>query len=124
MSKFRFSAKDFEIDVHHKSLTPFAAAVKANAKLDAHLKTLTKAYSSLPFPGLPCKTWSTSLECFKDDRHSDLNWATHTALLFDMEELKPRECSHEPDHQRVAVTGLYLCRKCGAKLKAKWKVVE
>lgn len=60
---------------------------------------------------------------------------THQAYLFDVQELAPKKCEHEPDYVTIqrahlARADVYdllsesKCAKCGVKLRAEWRVRE
>lgn len=54
---------------------------------------------------------------------------THTARLFNVQEIKKKECRHEPTHGIESIVEefngdfMFECR-CGAKLKANWTEVK
>lgn len=104
MSRFRFRPEMFDVLAFNG-----AAAAQANAALDEHLKGLVKVY------GIPlsnhCSTGFHEIKS-KDD--------THTALLWDLEELKPKECEHNA--LRQCGDGRMNCNDCGKVLE--YRLVE
>ena len=101
--KFRFTPEMFRsLD----SLANNTSAIEANAALDEHLKGLVKVHSEIDQ-----KTWTVfNGYC-----------TTHTAVLFDIEELKPKECEHVALSQ-YGHKGKFSCNDCGKILE--YKLVE
>lgn len=103
---------------------------------DTNIKFI--AYDSQKVDEYLDKLFKDAVEVFGDPTQS--KWTegypvkgdTHQALLINIEEIKPKECEHEPmfkcngidDHSNAFVFGRYECVKCGKKLKAKWEVTE
>lgn len=107
---FRFTARMFGGPLSLHSL-PDEAAEMANAKLDAHLATLPRAYLN--------KERATGL-WLGGEHPSKID--THTALLWGIEPVPVRQCAHTvvivtTDGSYAPLTG--ECRNCGARLKVK-----
>lgn len=107
MSRFRFTPEMFSMG---GALDNDDAAIQANAALDEYLKGLVRVYGDKDNPdsmfvfadGYPCE----------DD--------THTALLFNVEELKTKKCLHSS--LRTRHDGKLDCAECGKVLE--YKLVE
>jgi hypothetical protein len=104
--------------------SPTVAADLANAALDEYLETCSKIYGLRDDEG----DWIFGPDIAEGD--------THQACVFDLEEIKPKKCEHEPvteikNHTTVfkGLLGLsyfqeWTCSKCKAKLKINWQEVE
>ena len=91
-----------------------AFANMVNAKLRAWRDGLPKVHSN---EGCPDKFWGSTLE-IKD---------THTARIFDIEEIKPKECEHKEISLLFNQPEIeYYCANpdCGKRLKPNWTAVE
>lgn len=62
------------------------------------------------------------------DEEAGHPWATHQALLINIEELPNKECEHRPASEWTTTAGLMneqiyaaRCKSCGIKLKATWE---
>lgn len=95
MSKFKFTNKMFLND----AVNSHVAAKMANAALDEYLLTLKRVY------GVTFERDDLSLSFEKDEAD------THTALLWDLEEIKPEPCKHEVLHARW--DDKIDCKQCG-----------
>jgi len=84
-------------------------AIRANSRLAEMLKDAPVVYK---FEGL----WDE--HCSPVDKYK--------AFLVNIEELKPKECEHEPLTFGSVVSHAleYRCKQCGKPLKAKWQVAD
>lgn len=134
MSKLQFSSEDFwkeSDDIEKYYITPGFATMIANAKL-AEIKKAwlaeLKANATVVYGYLA----GNAEIMYGPNQHEE---STHRAYLIGIEEIKPKECEHEPLEAKVT-TGPYTlsvtfdystnskCKHCGVKLKAKWEPVE
>lgn len=102
MSKFRFTPKMFDTG---SNLVNEEYAQAANAALDEHLKGLQRVYHSR------YGQWH------EFGVTADF---TRSAYLFDIEELKPKECEHVALNVRGDLK--YVCNDCGKVLD--YRLVE
>lgn len=100
--KFRFTRDMFALATDQSC--EYAAAF-ANAALDEHLKGLERVY----------RLGDGSWRCYGFSNQFD-----KSALLFDVEELKPKECEHVALSRRH--DGLMHCNDCGKNLE--YRLVE
>lgn len=108
-SKKIFTAGDFE-QLHTVSVLHWPSEVAAGiANKIIESKLGPKVY------GMPGFVYSEKKQHSAD---------THTAYLFDIQELPKKECKHEPSVLSCmdAYAYLSICRHCGVKLTAKWEV--
>ena len=78
----------------------------ANRLLDEYVIRLPEVYNHRGSG----QGWSTRTE--RND--------THRARLWDMQELRPTVCEHEPSPVAEMTNQEYVCRHCGKRLKATW----
>ena len=107
--KFRFTHFMFSslpITRERDIMLPSKAADCANAALDEHLKLLPRVYGN-----------TRQLDVVPAPTASD----THAALLWDLEELKPKECEHVALSQ-YGHKGKFSCNDCGKVLE--YRLVE
>lgn len=125
--KFRFTTEMFEkyngTKMKDKSEMSLYAAKFANEILDEHLAALPKVY------GYSSGIEKGEMQMFTESAPVDV---THSAILFDIEELPKKACEHEPklflkfpgaEPNNIAHTagvGI-ICSKCGVRLKSKCK---
>lgn len=102
--KFRFDADLFCLG---DTGTDVCAARQANAALDEHLKTLKRVYNL----DNGCAVW------YEDY----IDGVKYSAYLFDVEELKPKECEHVALSQ-YGHKGKFSCSDCGKVLE--YRLVE
>ena len=104
-SKFRFTYEMFK-----PAINTYDMADQAQKALDAHLATLPKVYGFSSANGVN-GAWTTS----------EIN-ATHTAILFDIQEIEKKECDHEPVYvENKNRESWFECEYCGKSLKIeKW----
>lgn len=100
MSRFRFDLTMFSMG---SALDNHKAAKQANYALDKHLKGLEQVY--LHGDGSWCPFGVT-------------NQIHKTALLFNVEELKPKECEHI-NLKQYKDTQQFKCEDCGKQFVAK-----
>lgn len=103
MSRFRFDLNMFSMG---GALDNDEAARQANAALDEHLKGLKRVYNL----DNGCAVW------YEDY----IDGVKYSAYLFDVEELKPKECKHVALSRRH--DGLMHCNDCGKNLE--YRLVE
>lgn len=97
----KFKPEDFKW-LHTHSFKLSDVSDQANSLLQAHIATLPKVYGQ----NIGGAVWTMPPH--------DSN--THTALLWDIEEIEKKECKHLPwDFEHP------VCIHCGVKLKAKWE---
>lgn len=110
MSKFKFTSEMFFPEYH--LFTSEGAANKAQAALDKHLESLTKVYGYLDDPN---KRWVSREYRIPSD--------THQALLFSIEPIEKKKCSHEVIFDSDIG---YVCVHCEKTLKpiGGWEVAE
>lgn len=124
--KLEFKPSDFE-DCgpanHPGGVAEEKIASSANAALERMLSEATVVYSYRP-NNEAHHGWSP----VEDEDDAD----THRALLVNIEEIKPKECAHEPGEAtfipKTTSGGMRLeniiCRCCGIKLQARWEPAE
>jgi hypothetical protein len=108
MSRFRFKAGDFK-----EKWSLGQIAIEANKILDEHLNGLTRVYGCRPI----------GEESFYFN-YKRIAIDTHTALLWDLEEIKPEKCSHDTIKFTQNKSDEGICQDCGARLVRKWQEVE
>lgn len=124
MSKLKFKTGDFNI------IENDLAAAMAQDIFDKWLEIQPMVYGHFDpnkLNGRIPAYWGPS----EGDRFND----THSARLVCIEEIKPKECEHEPvsysngcitmplDELRWFLANNAECKKCRKKLKAKWEVI-
>lgn len=110
-----FKPEDFELT---EWVTPWVLdrmVTKANAKLGAEIEKWPKLYKYPHMFG-----WSEVSE--------SIHTPIHTARLAFIEEIRPKECEHEPrffpDVPNILFEDAPHCKHCGIKLRAKWEPAE
>lgn len=103
MSKFRFTADIFNTGYPAQDQI---CADAANAALDKHLRECKKVYKL----DSGIFVWYENL----------VDEATHSAILFDLEEIKPTQCLHSS--LRTRHDGKLDCNDCGKALE--YRLVE
>lgn len=104
---------------------PFHASRKANKILNDYIETLDKVW---------CRNQNGSTY-WVDRDYEDDSEVIATARLICIEEIKPKECEHEPadvtcdiprgsplDHTVVFKWGVAKCKYCNKTLKPNWSV--
>lgn len=104
---------DFE-NICTSEISMELSAKYANEALDKHLATLSKIYYVEDLTRIG----------FHACRYRDQD-DTHTALLFDVEEIRPTACEHVITvHLGTESHGTwYECRKCDKKLRASFEAI-
>lgn len=127
MNKPIFTAKDFTLGSNEVYLSDETAAKIANEKIQKLIESWPVVYANYRGP--------TETHSWNDNRNTIYSKeATHTARLAFIEEIKPKECQHEPylfsvnaiyrPDGRLPEDENYKCRKCGVSLKQKWEALD
>lgn len=126
--KTKFEPSDFSTEMWTESISDDIAE-RANAKLERLFADAVHVWG-YKFGECPDLDWRIH------NYSGGLNVAgepSHTALLVGIEEIKPKECEHKatnliPPYSAENNAGpgewMGICKHCGAKLKAKWSVVD
>jgi len=101
-----------------------SSAEKANEKLAELIESWPVVYTTkvLKYTEFEKQKWS-HISDFDDNRHP-MNWATHTARIAFIQEIK-KEC---PGHEPTFVVGSAhistRCKHCGVELETTWSEVK
>lgn len=127
MSDF-FKPEDFDDEAGGYTPACSAIARLANAKLKAHIESLPLAYKErdlgVRFGG---SAWRENPASFSGEASDHF---THTARLWGIEEMKPKECEHiailTGDEFIGMVSAKIICKKCRKVLKPSggWEVCD
>jgi len=116
-----FSAEDFtaltcDAGRFGAIMSPKLAAEQANKKLSDYLASCPKVTAN-------CKTKGGAMNVPKDVVWSSFadQYDTHTAILFNVTEIKKEPCKHEPDVTIQTWFDETQCKHCKVALIAHWE---